>query len=133
MPLIKCPDCGSDVSSFVAACPKCGYPIAQAQAAQSKKTRIKLPPNEESIMGTTLRLIDDNTGEELARGGFNAIVEIDLKKPVTLALLWGLQRKAFSRNYTFRAEPHKCYALTWSAGWMMARLVCNEVTDFIGV
>lgn len=27
MPLIKCPECDSDVSSAAAACPRCGYPI----------------------------------------------------------------------------------------------------------
>jgi len=27
MSLIKCPDCGNDVSDHAATCPKCGYPI----------------------------------------------------------------------------------------------------------
>lgn len=31
MGLIKCPECGSDVSTFAQTCPKCGYPINNSQ------------------------------------------------------------------------------------------------------
>jgi hypothetical protein len=30
MALIKCPECGSEVSSIAVSCPKCAYPIASA-------------------------------------------------------------------------------------------------------
>jgi len=33
MGLIKCPECGSDVSALAQACPKCGYPINNSQNA----------------------------------------------------------------------------------------------------
>ncbi len=29
MALIKCPECGSEVSEQAASCPKCGYPIRE--------------------------------------------------------------------------------------------------------
>lgn len=39
MALIKCPDCGSDVSSAAPSCPKCGRPIAKSKAdAPNRKT-----------------------------------------------------------------------------------------------
>ena len=34
MALIKCPECGTEVSDKAAACPRCAYPLQQAQAAQ---------------------------------------------------------------------------------------------------
>ncbi len=41
MALIKCPECGSDVSDVAKACPKCGYPMPQQntpdETAVSKK------------------------------------------------------------------------------------------------
>jgi hypothetical protein len=37
MALIKCPDCGSQVSSSALACPSCGCPIANAKTAQKPK------------------------------------------------------------------------------------------------
>ncbi len=36
MALIKCPACGSDVSSDAPACPKCGHPIASANKSSKK-------------------------------------------------------------------------------------------------
>ena len=33
MSLIKCPECGKEVSTAAAACPSCGYPIAGASSA----------------------------------------------------------------------------------------------------
>lgn len=33
MALIKCPECGNEVSSSAASCPKCGYPIANLPSA----------------------------------------------------------------------------------------------------
>ena len=34
MALIKCPECGRDVSTSAEACPHCGYPINKSQFAQ---------------------------------------------------------------------------------------------------
>jgi hypothetical protein len=36
MPLITCPDCQTQVSDAAPACPKCGRPMADADAAPSK-------------------------------------------------------------------------------------------------
>lgn len=35
MALIKCPECGNEVSSSAVSCPKCGYPIANTLAVNS--------------------------------------------------------------------------------------------------
>ena len=32
MPLIKCPDCGREVSTAAKACPNCGFPVAEQSA-----------------------------------------------------------------------------------------------------
>lgn len=37
MPLIKCPDCGKEVSSFAETCPNCGYPFAKLEAAEQER------------------------------------------------------------------------------------------------
>lgn len=39
MPLIKCPDCGIDISDNAKACPKCGYPLAEKLAEAEKNTK----------------------------------------------------------------------------------------------
>lgn len=33
MALIKCPECGNEISSFAKACPNCGYPIEEVMVS----------------------------------------------------------------------------------------------------
>lgn len=44
MALIKCPECGSDVSTEAAACPKCGYPIKKQEADSNPKPQVSTQP-----------------------------------------------------------------------------------------
>jgi len=37
MALIKCPDCGTEVSDRARTCPKCGYPIDEYAAELAEK------------------------------------------------------------------------------------------------
>lgn len=37
MALVRCPDCGSEVSDSAPACPRCGRPIAAARAAAPRE------------------------------------------------------------------------------------------------
>ena len=39
MPLIKCPDCKKDISSFAEACPHCGYPLAKIKKQEEMRIR----------------------------------------------------------------------------------------------
>lgn len=43
MALIKCPECGKEISDKASACPNCGCPIAEMSA--SGTVRIKMPNN----------------------------------------------------------------------------------------
>lgn len=38
MPLIDCPDCGSQVSDKADACPKCGYPVRRNLIKESARS-----------------------------------------------------------------------------------------------
>lgn len=39
MPLIKCPDCKKEISSFAEACPHCGYPLAKIKKQEEMRIR----------------------------------------------------------------------------------------------
>lgn len=39
MPLVKCPDCGKDVSEIAPSCPNCGRPISRASEATEVKKK----------------------------------------------------------------------------------------------
>ena len=43
MAIIKCPECGKEISDKASACPNCGCPIAEMSA--SGTVRIKMPNN----------------------------------------------------------------------------------------
>ena len=40
MALIKCPECGQDVSTHAITCPHCGYPFKENNSNEDKKTII---------------------------------------------------------------------------------------------
>ena len=42
MSLIKCPDCGNEVSDEAPSCPKCGKPIADKTASQKRSHRARM-------------------------------------------------------------------------------------------
>lgn len=41
MSIIKCPECGHDVSEYSSACPKCGFPIASGKKTSVEQTKAK--------------------------------------------------------------------------------------------
>lgn len=130
MALIKCPECGQEVSDKAAQCPRCAYPIVSIQSANV--TKIKLPPyNDQTGPLSKIRIVDVNTEQELAIGGNDAIIDLHISKPTTICLRWG-QLKSLWKNSTFTVSPNKKYMLTWTPGFLMAKLVCNEVDSFAG-
>jgi len=55
MSLIKCPECGSEVSDFAQNCPKCAYPINQNTNSNSKNDfnqKIVVKPQEGCFLQT---------------------------------------------------------------------------------
>jgi hypothetical protein len=53
MALIKCPECGKDVSTRAAACPNCGYPISTAQQEPSAQSSDIPPPQSPAAPAST--------------------------------------------------------------------------------
>ena len=40
MSLIKCPECGNEISSMASICPKCGYPIPKKKSSKNRWIKI---------------------------------------------------------------------------------------------
>ncbi|MEI7729756.1 MAG: PH domain-containing protein [Verrucomicrobiota bacterium] len=45
MALIKCPECGGQVSTEATACPACGYPVGAKQAAPANNLLLEIRPS----------------------------------------------------------------------------------------
>jgi len=41
MALIKCPECGTDISDKAVACPKCAYPIVESSTKQARTVKVQ--------------------------------------------------------------------------------------------
>ncbi len=54
MALIKCPECGSDVSSMAEMCPHCGHPIVAEEKAKKQSAYVNMIP---SIIGFLLIIV----------------------------------------------------------------------------
>lgn len=89
MALIKCPECGKEVSSFAKTCPNCGCPIEKMKTDGIVK--IKLPNIELGTVGlfsSRKATITSWDGELLWEGqhGETAIFEIEKPTKVTMDL-----------------------------------------------
>lgn len=85
MALIKCPECGQEVSDKATACPRCAYPIAKIAARG--KIRVKINPingkQKASIYSGSRTIWEGYTGE---------IAELEINKPTTVNVQyhWGM-------------------------------------------
>ncbi|MBO6092564.1 MAG: zinc ribbon domain-containing protein, partial [Oscillospiraceae bacterium] len=68
MALIKCPECGTEVSDKAIACPKCAYPIQQGIVDVSGRT-VKVDSSKEldNLFHIARRAKDDNNAENASK------------------------------------------------------------------
>ena len=84
MALIKCPECGRQVSDKAVACPDCGYPIASNRSDGDVLIRIGDFSNNGApayaVRSLSVRIKDDS-GSILGEGRQGTTVRIHLDKP----------------------------------------------------
>lgn len=88
MPLIKCPECGKEVSDKAVACPVCAYPIAQTKL--NKVVRIKMPKFDPGFIYKKICTVVDNKTDNIVwegRLGIVAEFELDGKTELTFYIL----------------------------------------------
>lgn len=110
MALIKCPECGKEVSERAVSCPNCGCPIATVQ--KSKVVKIKMPPGEDLtiLFAPTLTVSIGLSEVWSGKPGQTASFELDNPADVTIRLgTWG-------NSVSGTVEPGKKYALTQDMG-----------------
>lgn len=122
MALIKCPECGKEVSSVAKNCPFCGFPVAQSQ---SNEVRISIDRHPD---GTPRSYTIKEKGGRILKGWVRSgtVVTIKTDKPIYIEF-WGgtliekMQCTAF-------VQPGKKYRVTWGVGFFEAVLdKCFEV------
>ncbi len=81
MALIKCPECGTEVSDKAVACPKCAYPIQKAKEQQIVEMAF------DAVSGQVFNnkcFVYDMSGNELASCRQGDTVSFRCEKPMTV-------------------------------------------------
>lgn len=81
MALIKCPECGTEVSDKAAACPKCAYPLQKVQ--ESHIVEMSFDTVSGQIFNNSCIVYDTN-GNELARCRQGDTISFKCEKPMTV-------------------------------------------------
>jgi len=122
MALIKCPECGKQVSNQARACPNCGYPISGGGTnTTAAPTMLKFTSKDKSAKFAVV--CDAKTGRELARIDRETARSINITKPTEITFTVRFTMLMFSNTIHYEIQPGKCYelkyykkTLTWDVG-----------------
>lgn len=101
MALIKCPECGRQISDKAASCPSCGCPIANAPTT----VKIRCLSNDRTVRYHIFM----SDGRELGRGLIGSTVTLNITRPtrITVQQQYAILRSGDTGSFT--AVPGKCY------------------------
>ncbi len=127
MALIKCSECGKEVSDKASACPNCGYPIAEMST--SGLVKIKLPRTEQISGGWVGLLSSKNAyissnGKVIWRGQHGQTASFTINKPLNITINLG----SWGNPVNGIVYPRKKYELIQDYGFhMKATFKLSEV------
>lgn len=79
MALIKCPECGNEVSDKSSHCIHCGYPLT----LESNTISVRFPKDDDVVINMKYQITDSN-GSILATGTSGQVVTFSIDEPTTL-------------------------------------------------
>src|SRR5437016_1673132 len=97
MALIKCQECGREVSSFAVSCPQCGFPIGATPGMPAPESSATSPPPEPPSSVSYGQAPE--TGRKGALGCGSALAIVTLFTIVIVAVVWNLD------SFTQKNEP----------------------------
>ena len=122
MALMKCPECGRQVSNQASACPNCGYPIKGGNTnTTTAPAMLKFTSKDRSAKFAIV--CDAKTGRELARIDRETARSINITKPTEITFCVRFSMLMSSNTIRYMIYPGKCYelkyykkTLTWDVG-----------------
>ena len=101
MALIKCPECGREVSDKAGSCPNCGCPIASAPTS----IKIRALSDDKGVKRTRYFI----NGRMVAEIPVGSTTTISISQPTRIEVRQKAMVSEYSRGWTFTAVPGKCY------------------------
>ena len=112
MALIKCSECGKQVSDKAASCPNCGAPI-KAMNNDTIMIQIDRDPSQ-PFLGTIVDIKESTTGKVLVSGKAGSVLSFKSKKPIYITFNI-ITKKGMCPTLVSPQDGGK-YKATWSAG-----------------
>lgn len=101
MALIKCPECGSQVSDKAGSCPSCGFPIANRPTT----VKIRCLSDDRHVKRMKFAI----NGRVVAEAPLGSVAIITINEPTTVDVTIVLGFIGGGSPARFRAVPGKCY------------------------
>ncbi len=105
MALIKCPECGKEVSDKASVCPVCAYPIAESKTAGL--VRIKMSSLKKAMGGRQKVTVRTTEGEILWEGSVGQIAEINIEKETQIEVQYHLSPMYYGGTCVGVVNPDK--------------------------
>lgn len=120
MALIKCPECGKEVSSQAVACPVCGFPIAKANPKGTVAIRIT------EQLAVKIRITNVATGKLICQASPGEVARFEVDGPTTISLCGPLS-SSDNPKYHHKVEAggryeYKCVQSFFSAEFKLIRV-----------
>lgn len=128
MALIKCPECGQEVSDKAAACPRCASPILGANVI---KIRMNLPDRINGRAGRKAEVVSSE-GKVLWNRSRGQIAKIESEKEINAFVRMNTEIGGWFSSDSVTLVPGKKYALSFSPAtfFKKAKISIMEV-DYI--
>ncbi len=126
MALIKCPECGKDVSDKASACPVCGFPIANQQNKNEIKVKLEM---FKGVGGTQFVTIAETGGKTLWSGDSGQVAEFKVDKRTYVEITYAFNVMHYGGSCTGYIDPAKGnkYAVSVRIGMFKTVLAFQSV------
>ena len=122
MALIKCPECGREVSSRAQACPQCGCPIAAAKTSGPVAIRIS-----KNIQNAIVKIcVIDSSGNCLGEAKMGGVIRFELEKPTRIKIV-ARNLLTDKTHYEGEIKPNKRYEVAFQPGGFSIHYTLNEI------
>ena len=120
MALIKCPECGKEVSDRAGVCPNCAFPLSSLR--QDGVVSIKIANG----LAGSVNIYEVSSMKVVWSGKSGQIAKFEITQPIEIGILWGAGKK-FLPGATIRVEAGKKYELATRQGFFSYGVCINEV------
>ncbi len=121
MALIKCPECGKEMSSLAKVCINCGCPIAELDPSGTVSINMRTDAM------VKMYIIDLDTGEELWSGNNGEVARFDVQKETKISIVGSLQRRKPQKGTIGVVRGGKRYEYKYTTKGLGMYCTINEI------